>query len=248
MSADEERGPIDSYLDSLLGDLHGPPERVRRILSEAENHLHETADFLERQGSSPLDAEREAVSRFGSADLVARQFGRIGLKDFIGPALLLGGVGFLAIAVSGLVAEFMGHIWGGRFVAGDLPGTTYVPARCADFTEYFPGRSCLDAAAMHHWGEVVQYRVAVGVLGIACLVLLRFVHTRSALPPTFAPVCGGAVFALAAIVLLANALNAAVQGADGVGAPLSGGIIAAAVAVFYAVNLWRTIRRPLVAR
>lgn len=241
-------GPIDEYLDALLGDLRGSPRNVRRILTEAENHLRETAEALEREGSSPEASEREAVSRFGSADMVAHQFGRIGLRDFVRPGLMLGSVGFLAIAVSGLLAEVMGRLWGAAFVAGDLPGTTYLRARCADFTEYFPGRSCLDAAALHHWGEVVQYRVAAGVLGIVCLLLLRVVHTHSALPPAFAAISGAAVFALASIVLLAQSLDAALQGGNGVGAPLSAAIVAAAVATFYGASAWRTMRRPLIAR
>ena len=38
--------------------------------------------------------------------------------------------------------------------------------RCAEFLEYFPDAgSCQQAAALHHWGEVVEYRVAVGVVG-----------------------------------------------------------------------------------
>ncbi|MEO6472430.1 MAG: permease prefix domain 1-containing protein [Aeromicrobium sp.] len=239
---------IDEYLDRLLADLHGSPKTVRRILTEAENHLREKAEALEREGSTPEDAECEAVSQFGSAEMVARAFGRIGVKDFVHPGLVLGAVGFLAIALSGLLAEAMGRIWGAGFVAGDLPGTTYTPARCSEFTEYFPGRSCLEAAAMHHWGEVVQYRVAAAVLGLACLAALRFVRRRTYLPATFVPIAGAALFGLAAIVLLGDALNSATQGGNGIGASLSAGIIAAFAAGHYTFSTWRAVRRPLVSR
>jgi PadR family transcriptional regulator PadR len=71
------------------------------------------------------------------------------------------------------------------FVAGDLPGMTYTPERCAEFLEYFPDAgSCAKAAALHHWGEVVEYRVAAGVLGL--LVLGAFLlWRRRARPPEY---------------------------------------------------------------
>lgn len=238
---------IDDYLDRMLGELRGSPETVRRILSETENHLRETAESLEREGSTSADAESEAVARFGSADIVARQFGRVGLRDFLRPGLVLGAVGFLAICMSGLVAEFMGRVWGAGFVAGDISGTSYTPARCADFIGYFPGRTCLEAAAMHHWGEVVQYRVAAGALGLVCLVLLRLVHPRSALPSTFAPIVGTALFGSAAVVLLADAASSALQG-GAIGASLSAGAIAAGVAAYFAIGVWGAMRQPLIAR
>lgn len=242
-----EQGPIDDYLDDLLGRLHGTPGTVRRILTEVENHLRETAEALQAQGAPEVDAECDAVARFGSADVVARRFHQIGLSDFVRPALTLGAVGFLAIAVSGLLAEVMGRLWGAGFVAGDVPGTAYSPSRCAEFTEYFPGRSCLDAAAMHHWGEVVQYRVAAGVLGIVCLVLLRLIRHRSALPPMVSNVAAAMVFGSAAVVLALATLNAGVQGSDGIGSSLSAAAVAGAVAAYYALEAWRTLRRPLLA-
>ena len=60
------------------------------------------------------------------------------------------------ITLQRLVAEVFGRVFGAAFVAGDAPGVTYTPARCADYFEYFPRASdCTQAAALHHWGEVV---------------------------------------------------------------------------------------------
>jgi hypothetical protein len=81
-------------------------------------------------------------------------------------AVVLGAVGLVAIGASGLVAELLGRLFGAGFVAGDLPGVTYTGQRCAQYLEYFPNAGgCEQAATLHHWGEVVEYRVAVGVVG-----------------------------------------------------------------------------------
>jgi hypothetical protein len=84
-------------------------------------------------------------------------------------AVLLGGVGLTAIGVSGLLAEGMGALVGERFVSGDPPGVSYTPDRCADFFEYAPqARTCEEAATIHHFGEVVTYRVAAGIAPRCC--------------------------------------------------------------------------------
>jgi hypothetical protein len=60
---------------------------------------------------------------------------------------------------------------------GSCPRPRSTPQRCAEFLEYFPNAGgCEQAAALHHWGEVVEYRVAVGVLGL--LVLGAFLLWR----------------------------------------------------------------------
>jgi hypothetical protein len=145
--------PIERYLDELLGRLRVDPARARRILAEAEDHLYATAEGLQGDGLSRSDAEQEAVRRFGEPAEVAASHRRIRLQDLPRPMIGLSGIGLVAIGVSGLFAEVMGRLWGAAFVAGDPPGSTYTPARCADFQEYLPGHDCLSAAALHHWGR-----------------------------------------------------------------------------------------------
>jgi hypothetical protein len=234
--------PIERYLDELLGRLRVDPARARRILAEAEDHLYATAEGLQGDGLSRSDAEQEAVRRFGEPAEVAASHRRIRLQDLPRPMIGLSGIGLVAIGVSGLFAEVMGRLWGAAFVAGDPPGSTYTPARCADFQEYFPGHDCLSAAALHHWGEVVEYRVAAGVLGLLLLLAYRFLPRGSRLP-------GGAVAALGAILFFAasaalsfDSLNLAVQGGHGVGASLSAATVASVVGVSMLVSAWREHR------
>lgn len=232
-------GPVERYLDDLLRRLPGDAQAVRRALAEAEAHLYDAVEAHRAAGLSQEDAERAAIAEFGPAPVVARGFGSIRPADLLRPGALFVAVGLLAIGVSGALSEVMGRLWGARFVAGDLRGTSYTPARCADFQEYFPGHGCLDAAALHHFGEVVLYRGAAGVLGLVALLAWRLLPRRRALPASHLYVVGMAVFGGAAALAAAAALNAATQG-GGTGQWLSAALVAAGVAAAYAVGLMRS--------
>ena len=249
---------IEGYLDRLLGHLRGSAHDVRRILAEAEEHLRDAAAELVAAGASEEEAQRRAIERFGDPHAVARRFsarlapvppGAVA-AELAGTAVLLGGVGLVAIGVSGLVAELLGRLLGPGFVAGDLPGVTYTPERCAEFLEYFPDAGgCERAAALHHWGEVVEYRVAAGVLGL--LVLGAFLLWRrrarpprylGVLPDGFAATVATSLYGVAAAVLAVESLDALlVAGGDGAGQWLSGAAVALAMAVFYGVSLYRAM-------
>jgi hypothetical protein len=252
---------IDAYLDRLLRDLRGAPGEVRRFLSEAEEHLHDATATGVKEGLSVQDAQRRAIERFGSPRLVARRFSRSVAPLPRGAVLAalartlagLGAVGLIAIGVSGLLAEAFGRLFGYGFVAGDLPGVTYTPQRCAEYLEYFPKlRSCAEAATLHHFGEIVEYRVAAGVLGLlllGCYLLLRR-HDHDAqlaLPNGFSATIGTALFGLAGGVLLLESLNSVVIGArtgsaaPGAGGWLSAALVALAVAVVYARSFYRSV-------
>lgn len=237
----EPNEPIESYLDDLLTRLTGSPRRVRRMLAEAEEHLRSTADGLEARGMARAEAEAEAVRRFGSPDVVSGRAGRfVGLvRSVVG----LVGVGLVSIGASGLLAELFGRIWGADFVSGDLPGTAYTAARCRDFTGFFPGHSCLEAAALHHWGEVVMYRVAVGVLGLFVLAVYWLTHRLGTAGRGLVDLVGTVLFGGAALVLGAVALNTILAGGGvGLGAPLSAALVSVMVAGFYGARVWRFLR------
>ena len=233
---------IEGYLDRLLGHLRGSAHDVRRILAETEEHLRDATAELVAAGAGEEEAQRRAIERFGDPRAVARRFSaRLApvpstavVAELGTTAVLLGGVGLVAIGVSGLVAELLGRLFGPGFVAGDLPGVTYTPERCAEFLEYFPDAGgCEQAAAIHHWGEVVEYRVAAGVLGL--LVLGAFLLWRrrarppqylGVLPDGFAATVATSLYGLAAAVLAVESLDALlVAGGDGAGQWLSGPVV-----------------------
>ena len=108
---------------------------------------------------------------------------------------------------------------------------------------------CEQAAAIHHWGEVVEYRVAVGVLGLLVLggLLLwrrqgREPRYLGVLPDGFAATVATSLYGVAAAVLALQSLDALlVAGGDGMGQWLSGAVVAAALAVAYGTSLYRTV-------
>lgn len=252
MSAASERrpegqSPIEAYLDEIFAAARdSDPAAARRLLAETEAHLRESAARLRAQGLAPEDAELEAVRRFGPVGAVTptlmppwRSMGQLPLRAFVRPAVGLAAVGAIAVGLSGLLSELFGRLWGAGFVSGDRPGVAYTAARCTVLQTPYPGLDCAQAAAAHHWGEVVEYRVALGVLGLVLLLVWRYLPLSVPLPAGLVPLLGAAAFLLAAGGTGVEALNAAVQGGQGVGAWLSAAAIALPLAVAFAVAALR---------
>jgi hypothetical protein len=249
MSTNPSSTTIDSYLDELAESLTLPPSRALRVLRECEDHLYDAAYALIEAGAEPSEAERAAVQRFGNAQDVARGFMPESIawvplvRAAAGSLYNVAVVGLIAVGLSGLLALALSGAFGRDFVAGDAPGVTYTAARCADYFEYEPGAgSCNDAAVQHHFGEIVDYRLMAGVLGLVGLgaafaLSRRRKATRTHLPATFTPTVGASIFGAAALGLLALSGGSAGQ----MGANLSGALIAAAVAAFYALRLSRLL-------
>jgi hypothetical protein len=161
--------------------------------------------------------------------------------------LFLVAIGLVAIGISGALALGSRAAFGDRFVAGDLPGTTYTPARCADLTEYAPhARNCEDAAATHHATEVIDYRLAAGIAGVALFAAWRWARRRDLganLPPMVVPTVGAAAFGVATAALSAQALNALTLDAAhaGAGQWLTGAMVAGVLAVWFGSRALRTL-------
>jgi hypothetical protein len=257
MSELQADGPVERHLDLLFDKLSGTGRAGRRTLSEAEDHLRSAVAESLAGGASALDAERAAVARFGAVEPVARGIrlahGAV-LRPLFTGAWLVGTLALLAMGVSGLISEVTGHLFGAGFVAGDASGVTYTPARCDDYFEYFPDAgSCAKAAALHHWGEIVDGRFAAGLLGLLSLAVYllarRYTRLRDA---RWTPPAGGV--ALVAVALFAvvgvaftgmNALQLAFGEHSGVGVGLADGVVSLVVAVLVAVLAWRRLRLRL---
>lgn len=166
--------------------------------------------------------------------------------------LQLAWVGLLAIGASGIVAGLMGSALGPDFVAGDFPGVTYTPARCADLQEYAPpGTSCNHAAAIHHQDETVSYRMGAGVLGAVVFAVWFVTRRRLAgdagtasarLPLGFVATAGLAMFGIVGLATLASGLGLLVLGPEtGAGADLSAAVVSLIVAGVFATKLHRIL-------
>ena len=159
-------------------------------------------------------------------------------------------VGLIAIGVSGLLAGGLGAAFGKTFVSGDGPGVAYAPDRCAEFQEYYPAPTCEAAATLHHFDEVVSYRVAAGVLGLlavaalAAIARFRPALVRDAgLDPAVVPAVGAVLFGLGALALLAMGTGPLLfqRATAGAGAFLSGGVVALAPFAYYARGLLKSL-------
>jgi hypothetical protein len=172
------------------------------------------------------------------------------LLQLAGRAVVLSAIGLVAVGLSGGVAAAFGGVAGASFVAGDPPGATYSGARCAEFHEYVPhATSCEQAATEHHFGEVVLYRVAAGIAGLAAVCACALLRRRrpalfatDRLPRGFDDTVAATAFGLAGVALAAYGADQAVLGHNGAGAWLSGGIVAIIAAAAYSV---RFVRRAI---
>ena len=160
-------------------------------------------------------------------------------SQLLGRAVRLGAIG--------LVAAGLGALGGTSFVSGDPPGVTYTPARCADFLEYAPkSRTCEQAATAHHFTEVVGYRIAAGVVGAAILGAIALIRRRrprlfdtDRLPVAFDETIAATLFGVAGVWLLGFGIDQLALAHDGAGFFLSGGIVAALAAAWYAAGFLR---------
>lgn len=252
-------GPAERCLDELFDRLAGTGAAGRRALAEAEDHLRSAVADAVARGAEREPAERDAVARFGQPAAIAAQL-RVAdhgvgalIRPVISGAVWVGLVAALALGVSGLVSEVLGRLFGSGFVAGNGTGIEYSASRCADFLGYFPNAgSCGAAATLDHWGEVVEYRVALGVLGLLGLAAWTLVRrtTRFGGPawrapaPVVALVIAGLAGLAGVGLLLLTAGNSATGIRQGVGASLADGSVALLVAFGAAGWALRSTRRP----
>ena len=234
--------PIEEYLDGLYAQLRTDPRSARRLLDEAADHLHGAAAELEQQGMARLEAEREAVRRFGASAPIARADTRRTFTTLLfdtGKALtLLGGIGLVAVGLSGLLAGAMAALFGREFVGGGLAQSVFgaPPATVAE-----------DA------GDAVSLRVLAGVVGVVVLAALWLVRRvrpdvmrLRVLPGAYVDLVALVVFAGATLLLFAASIDQMVQHAGhGAGFFLSGALVSLAGALGYAIRAVHSVlHRP----
>lgn len=250
-------GPVDAYLDDLLGELRGPAGAVRRMLAETEAHLREATDEGVAGGLDRDAAERAAVGRFGPPAEVARAANAGAtartLRRLAAPALVaaarLGAIGLVAVGVTGLAATALRAVAGGAFVYGGA----YPSASCAHWLSVQPAaRTCAQAAVLESADDTLVLRGAAGVLGLLVLGVLAIVARRAGrLPALVEPAVGGALFLAAGAGMIVLGLSGtlvaggALGTAAGEGQWLASGTVAVLAAVAYAAVLVRRIAAPL---
>ena len=251
--------PIEVYLDELVEGLSGRrPRDLRFLLAETEAHLRDAAERGKAAGLSPSQAESDAVRRMGPvADLVAaekrRQTTSVAFvaRGFFTTGLLLGGVGAVAVGISGILAAIVQLIWGARSLVDVAPGQTLTASDCSRWLAASPSApSCRDAAVADWVSEVIGYRIILGLLGVVALtayILLRryWSHRNAwaALPTAVSDTIAVTLFGMATAVTLALGVDAiAVNGGNGSGQALSATPVALVAAAIFAVRLIRDIR------
>lgn len=256
---EEFDSPIEAYLDHLVAGLSGRrPRDLRYLLAETEAHLRDETERGVAAGLSPVQAEAEAVRRMGPvADLVTEErqrqatSGVVVVKEFLTAGLLLGGIGAVAVGISGVIAAAVRLVWGGPVLVDVGPGQTLAAADCARWLAAdSTAATCRDAAVADWVGEVVGYRIALGILGAVALagyVLLRRHWTRrhawASLPASVSDTIAVVLFGIAAAWTFALGLDAIVVNAgNGSGQWLSATPVALAAASVFAVRLIRDLR------
>lgn len=74
---------ITDFLAELGASLAVPVRRRRQILAEVEDHLLSTAAELHAGGMAAVDAEREAVARFGAPGALGRELSAVDARRHI---------------------------------------------------------------------------------------------------------------------------------------------------------------------
>jgi hypothetical protein len=257
-SGDHVDSPIEVYLDELTRSLGtDQPRRARHLIAESETHLRDAAEAAMSHGLDAHAVELEAVARFGTAPELAaaeRQTWSLPMRavlgQFLRSALALGGLGAVAVGLSGLLAWFVGGVWGQRVLVQNPSAADLTTTNCARWIGLHPHAADCSVAAMNDWyGEVIFYRIAVGVLGVAALsayaVLRRRVGSahRPLLPRSVLDTIGAGAFFVAAAATLALGIDALVVAhGDGSGQWLSATPIAMGGAAIFATRLVRDVR------
>lgn len=241
---------IDAYLDDMLDRLEGTPAERRRMLSEAETHLRDSADAYQRGGMDADAAQTAAIDAFGDAPTVARVANRRRPAELIAAcvraAAQLAVYGFAAIGLATLLARALALVTSTQWVYGAPAGYRFTAAQCAHWLAVQPGAgSCSTAAALESSDDSFLFILAAALIGLVIagviLAAMRLARRRplratARLPRTVVTAIGATAFLGAGLALLATgaahgvsrvALGQGVLYTDGVVALIFGGVFLA---------------------
>ncbi|PZS20392.1 MAG: hypothetical protein DLM57_01365 [Pseudonocardiales bacterium] len=254
----EQESPIETYLDAVVAGLTArSPRQLRHVVAETEAHLRDDAEQAMAAGMPAHEAEAQAVHRFGPArEFVAAERARAVLpigdlaRRVLTSALLLGGLGAVAVGASGVIAALIRLVAGTQALVDVAPGRVLSASDCARWLAADPGaRSCREAALSDWAAETVVYRIALGLLGGLALVALGMLRRRATperwapLPRVVSDTIALTIFGTAGCWTLGLGVDAIV-GASGHGAGqwLSAAPVALAAAAIFGWRLLRDLR------
>jgi hypothetical protein len=106
--------PVESYLDAMFDRLAGTGPAGRRLLVDAETHLLERVAANRERGLGEVEAEQDAVARFGLVDDITRRVPvpagsiSVGARRVLIGGWRLVGAGLLWYGLAGLVTWLVG--------------------------------------------------------------------------------------------------------------------------------------------
>jgi hypothetical protein len=160
-------------------------------------------------------------------------------------------VGLIAIGLSGVVCGLIRYRYGDHTLALDSQSAQLSASRCADLMEYHPEKTtCAAAELAHHADEIVEYRLAAGVLGLLALGAYVVVRSRSDLTDDeshdqrrrYLWLATGA-FGLGAVILLSIGTSVQLGSGDAALRWFTDGAVSFAFFLFSASMLARANRR-----
>lgn len=247
---------IDAYLDDMFERLEGTPAERRRMLSEAEAHLRDSADAFQRDGMDADAAQSAALAAFGDSPSIAKASNRRRpaalLAAFVRAAAQLGLYGFAAIGVAAVLARLLALVTSTQWVYGAPAGYPFTAAQCAHWLAVQPGAStCSAAAAMESSDDSFLFVLTAAIVGLvvagvilAALRLLRRRPLRAArLPRNVVAAIGATAFLGAGVALVvAGAAQGVSRVAWGQGLLFTYGVVALIFGAVFLLRFLLTIR------
>lgn len=248
---------IDAYLDDMLERLEGTPAERRRLLTETENHLRDSADAYQRGGMDAGAAQAAAINAFGDGPTIAHVANRRRPADVLAAcvraAAQLALYGFAAIGLATLLARALALVTSTQWVYGAPSGYRFTAAQCAHWLAVQPGAStCSTAAALESSDDSFLFILAAAVIGlvIAGIILAAMRLTRrhrlqatARLPRSVVSAIGATAFLGAGLALLAaGAAHGVSRIAWGQGVLYADGIVALIFGGIFLIRFFLTIR------